>query len=458
MTEHENICDAPPKPSSRVSQNPVDLRFFAICFLALLFYIPLGMIDGITDSRIDNLRYAVEDVSGVWGNGEKIAAPIISVPVRITVEENIDNHPFERYDKKTVVHTKTYAFLPDELNIETELVPEMRHKGIYNILVYAARLHISGNFGKFDLPFVKKGNSTYEILWNEAYLNIGVNAAQIRGKTEILFNGHDLSPVPGTRLEQIEGISAPLDLEAAPGESCFSISLQLNGRETISFAPLGKKNSFEVVSPWPDPYFRSTFRPQSSEISENGFKAKWEIPYLARNYPQVFENGNKRVLSGIQEKTVEVGLYEAAPLYRNVQRLSDYGIMFVALTFIMMFLFERGLKQNLYYVQYAVIGLSLCLFFLTLLSLSEHICFGISYVIASLVVIFMISLYLYGALKNKTAAAFAAFILAVIYGVLYLMFSESDYALLIGTGTLLTTMGLVMWQTRGLNAHPEDDE
>ncbi|MGN0904449.1 MAG: inner membrane CreD family protein, partial [Alphaproteobacteria bacterium] len=141
-----------------------------------------------------------------------------------------------------------------------------------------------------------------------------------------------------------------------------------------------------------------------------------------------------------------------------VQRLSDYGIMFVALTFIMMFLFERGLKQNLYYVQYAVIGLSLCLFFLTLLSLSEHICFGISYVIASLVVIFMISLYLYGALKNKTAAAFAAFILAVIYGVLYLMFSESDYALLIGTGTLLTTMGLVMWQTRGLNAHPEDDE
>lgn len=458
MTEHENTCNAPKKPSSRFSLNPVDLRFFAICFLALLFYIPLGMVDGVTDSRMNSLRYAVEDVSSVWGKEEKIAAPIISVPVRTTVEENVYNHLYQRYDKRMVVQTKIYAFLPDELNIETELVPEMRHKGIYNILVYAARIHISGSFGKFDFPFMQKEDQTHEILWNEAYLNIGVGAVQIRGKMEILFNGHDLSPVPGTRLEQIEGISAPLHLGTAPGEGRFSISLQLNGRETISFAPLGKKNSFEVVSSWPDPYFRSIFRPQSPEISENGFKAKWEIPYLARNYPQVFENGNDSVLSDIREKTAEIGLYEAAPLYRKVQRLSDYGIMFVVLTFIMMFLFERGLKQNLHYAQYAVIGLSLCLFFLTLLSLSEHICFGMSYVIASLVVIFMISLYLYGALKNKRAAVFSAFILAVIYGVLYLMFSESDYALLIGTGTLLTTMGLVMWQTRCLNTPPENNE
>ncbi len=456
MTEHESSGNAGKKPFSKLAVHSVDSRFFAICFLALLFYIPLGMIDSVTDSRMNNLRYAIEDVSDVWGDSEKIAAPIISIPVRTVTEESVYDSRLERYEKKSVVSSTTYAFLPEDLNIRAELIPEMRHKGIYNVLVYTARLHISGSFGNFDFPFSKKEGQTHEILWNEAYLNIGVGASQIRGEMEILFDGHGLSPVPGTRLEHIEGISAPLRLGAAPKERRFSISLQLNGRETISFAPLGKKNAFEVVSAWPDPSFSGVFRPWSPEISENGFKADWKIPYIARNYPQVFADGNSGILSEIQKKTAQIGLYEAAPLYRNVQRLSNYGIMFVALTFVMMFLFERGLKQNLHYAQYTVIGLSLCLFFLTLLSLSEYICFGISYVIASLVVISMISLYLYGVLKNKAAAAFAGFILAVIYGILYLMFSESDYALLIGTAVLLTTMGLVMWQTYDLGAIEED--
>lgn len=457
MTEYEDTRPAGKKRFSKLSMKPADSRFFAICFLALLFYIPLGMIDSVTDSRMDNLRYAVQDVSGVWGESEQIAAPIISIPVRFTYEESIYNDILKRYEKKPVIFTRTYAFLPEDLNIEAELVPEMRHKGIYNVLVYTARLHISGNFGKFDIPSSEKVGQTYKILWDEASLNIGIDASQIRGHMEILFDGQSLSPLPGTRLEQIEGISAPLSLKGALKESRFSISLQLNGRETISFAPLGKKNSFEVVSSWPDPYFSGAFRPQSPEISENGFKAKWEIPYIARNYPQIFSDSNKTVLSDIQRKTAKVGLYEEMPLYRNIQRLSSYGIMFVALTFIMMFLFERGLKQNLHYAQYAVTGLSLSLFFLTLLSLSEHICFGISYVIASLIVISMISLYLYGALKNKAAAFFVGFILAVIYVILYLMFLESDYALLIGTALLLITMGFIMWQTRCLNAPAENE-
>ena len=129
--------------------------------------------------------------------------------------------------------------------------------------------------------------------------------------------------------------------------------------------------------------------------------------------------------------------------------------MFICLTFVMMFLFERKLKQKLHYVQYVIVGLAISLFFLTVISLSEHINFALSYVIASLLVIMMVSCYIYGALKNKKAAVSGGLLMAFLYTVLYLMLSEADYALLIGTIILLITLGAIMWATRNINLNEE---
>ena len=144
-------------------------------------------------------------------------------------------------------------------------------------------------------------------------------------------------------------------------------------------------------------------------------------------------------------------MYETMPIYKKSLRLADYGIMFICLTFVMMFLFERKLKQKLHYVQYVIVGLAISLFFLTVISLSEYINFALAYAVAALLVILMISFYIYGALRDKKTAASGGLLMAFLYTVLYLMLSEADYALLIGTIILLMTLSAIMWATRNIN-------
>ena len=132
--------------------------------------------------------------------------------------------------------------------------------------------------------------------------------------------------------------------------------------------------------------------------------------------------------------------------------------MFIMLTFVMMFLFELSLKRQMHFVQYGVIGLAISLFFLTVLSVSEYLPFGVSYALASATVLAMIALYVYSALSSRSAAIISAVLMALLYGVLYMMLSEAQYALLSGTIILLVTMAAIMWATRNLNqmAAPEE--
>lgn len=436
----------PPKESikNKILEN-VGTRLFIICVLILLLNIPLGMVKGVTMSRVYLFDSTVREISQDWGGEQTIIAPIMNIPVKFVTESKVYNQEKKIYEKITNVYEHVYRVLPENLNIKAEIDPEVRHRGIFDVLVHSTKVNISGNFENPDLSFIE-GN--YKILWEKSFMSIGINPSLIRGDTSVKLGNEELKLDPGSRIDHISGISANVDLSKGM-EKTFEFSFQFNGSSDISFAPLGKKNVFEAKSVWPHPTFSNTFRPQSPEITDDGFVATWNIPYIARNYPQIIKTSTET--QQLRSNLATVGLYDTMPVYKKSQRLASYGTMFIALTFIMMFLFERKLKQNLHYIQYVVIGLAISLFFLTTTSLSEYMSFGLAYIIASLIVILMISLYIFAALKNKKIAITGGLLMAILYGILYLMLSEAEYALLIGTFILLLTMSAVMWATRNIN-------
>ncbi|GMO61163.1 MAG: cell envelope integrity protein CreD [Rickettsiales bacterium] len=426
-------------------------KFVVMCILILVLLIPLGMVKDVIWSRKFNYDSAVKNIKEGWGEEQDIIAPILHIPYSETKAESVYDKEKKIYETKYITISNFIDILPENLKITAEMIPEIREKGIFKVLVHTTQMKIEGNFVDKDFnEFLYDKISKNAIIdWKNATLNIGINSANIRGDIDITFaNKNNYSLVSGTSIG-VNGISAKTPITKQDINNDFSISFRFNGSSAINIRPIGKKNLFYVKSTHPEPKFEGAFRPENPVINKDGFEARWEIPYIARSYPQVIDDSS--VIKTIQEKYASVALFDKLPLYQTVRRLSDYGVMFVVLTFIMIFILERRLKYPVHYIQYVIVGLAITLFFLCVLALSEHLIFGLSYTIASTITILMISLYISSALKNKKIGLVNGLILAVLYTILYLMVSDADYALLIGTAILLATIGAIMWETREIN-------
>jgi inner membrane protein len=128
----------------------------------------------------------------------------------------------------------------------------------------------------------------------------------------------------------------------------------------------------------------------------------------------------------------------------------DYGILFIAVTFVALFAFEMVSLQRMRILQYAMVGLSMSLFYLVLLSLAEHISFSLAFVAASAVTVAMNGLYLGAVMRSWAKGLLMGGLLSILYAVLFSLLRMEDFALLMGTGLVLVMMGALMFVTRKL--------
>ena len=151
-----------------------------------------------------------------------------------------------------------------------------------------------------------------------------------------------------------------------------------------------------------------------------------------------------------------VRLFQPVTGYQVVDRAIKYGILFIALTFITFVCFELTFSMRFHPVQYGVVGLALVLFYLTLLSLSEHLAFSLAYGLATVLLTSMIAWYVHGLSASRPLALFTGLVIAALYGVLYVLLKLETFALLLGTGVLLLGLFGLMFATRSLMIEVSD--
>jgi inner membrane protein len=108
-------------------------------------------------------------------------------------------------------------------------------------------------------------------------------------------------------------------------------------------------------------------------------------------------------------------------------------------------------KLAVHPIQYALVGAALALFYLLLLSLSEHIGFAPAYLLSSIGCVVLIGFYISAVLQSTLRGAAFALALATLYGLLYGLLSADDYALLMGSLLLFGLLAAVMVLTRKVN-------
>ena len=420
-------------------KNSAGIRIIIIAVLTLVMLIPALMVQSLIEERQMRRDSAVLEVNERWGREQTIMGPVITVPYL----------KYYRNDNKELVSVVQYAhFLPNNFVANGKMIPEIRHRGIYEIVLYSSTLEISGYF---NLPDFSSFNiDDKDILWDDAFLSLGINdMAGIKELIEIKWNEQLFQGNPGIKTNEVlkSGISSAISFDRKQDKYNFNINLKLNGSQLLFFTPVAENNRVTITANWTNPSFQGRFLPEEHNIDKKSFTAKWRVLHLNRNYPQQWL-GNKY---NMYNSTFGVELLLPVDDYQKNMRTAKYAIMFISLTFITFFMMELLNKKSIHPVQYILIGFALLIFYTLLLSFSEHISFGLSYLIAASSIIILITLYTRGVLKDKMLSMIVAAILILLYGYLYTILQLQDFALLMGSIGLFVVLSVVMFLTRKID-------
>ncbi len=436
------------------------IRAASIAVLALLLLIPVSMVSSVVDERKRRRDEAVAEITGTWGSPQSIVGPVLIVPYRYRYKiqkEEVYNGKVVKVDAIETAVDNAY-FLPADLQVEADILPKKLHRGIYEAVVYTGKVALSGRFAPPDWKSLKVDPE--DVLWSDAVVSVAIpDLRGARGALELGLGGRQFTMKPGSRVPGYQSGAHVSIGAAAQGEKLdFSLPVALNGSRDVRFAPLGVRNVVSVKSTWPDPKFSGGFLPVEREVRRDGFSAKWDVSYYGRSYPQASTSrgGGNPAAAAIDASAFGVEFLSSVDSYRNVERATKYGVLFIVMVFAAFFLFEVLAGLSIHPIQYLLVGLALALFFMVLLSLSEFIAFGAAYLSAAGTAGGLIVGYCARILGEPRRAGVLAAELAAVYGYLFVTLQLQDFSLLMGSALLVATLGTIMWLTRGVDWYALD--
>lgn len=385
-----------------------------ICLIAILLNIPLMMIQGVINDRDYSQSSVNREISRTIAESQIINGPRL---IYVTEEEMME-------DNKTELVENLYVVNPQKMESDVSVTTETLRRSIYDVIVYHSKVNIKGNFVLSDEALEGKG------------LKIKVKVSDLKGlmdTPQINLNGKDYKfdiDASGELYTVIESSSQEQFSNNVP----FSMYLDIKGTEQLMFAPSADETIVSINSAYPNPSFVGEYLPISRDVNEEGFMATWKILKINKKDSSYFG----------------VDFIEVASQYQQAMRSAKYGMLIICLVFVAGLLVEFVTRKQIHIVQYAVIGLSLALFYSLLTAFSDIIPFGWSYLIAATMTTLALTLYYGGILKNRSAWVLGGFI-SMMYATNYILLQMETYSLLAGSLLLFVLLSVMMYFTANMN-------
>ncbi len=419
-----------------------------IILLILILLIPTTMVRSLINEREWVQKDAIEEVSSKWARGQEISGPYLSIPYDKYVKRKVMQQDEE---KEEIVKLQDWIYLmPEVLEINGEIFPKKRYRGIYEVVVYESELNISGTFNPFD---TRQFDIPLEhIHFDQATFNVGISDLKgIEKQIQLKWDKQLFDFDAGLSSKDIAGIGInaglPVDLSENQNAHQFSLNLSLKGSQHVYFTPVGKTTNIRLTSNWTTPSFTGNYLPDHREVNNKGFDAHWNILHLNRNYPQAWV-GSKHTIG---KSSFGLDLLLPVDNYKRSDRVAKYAILFIVLTFMVFFFVEVLNKVFIHPIQYLLVGIALVVFYTLLLSFSEHMLFNWAYLLATVLTLGLVSGYTFAILKSKQLTALISGILVILYAFIFTIIQLEDYALLIGSIGVFLILALVMYFSRKID-------
>lgn len=433
-------------------------KILMVLAMTLAILVPLTMIRGVIHDRQAYRTQAVERVARSYAGAQGIAGPVLVVPYVESVEVEKKD---DRGTTRTVLRERDgqWTFFPEVLDVAGRVAPSTRRVGLHEVRVYELAAQMAATFA-VRIPADPDPQRPRRI--GRPWLSVGIGDVRgLAGVPRLRVDGVEVPLRQGLGSRDGSGLHARLVAPRAGRRLALDARLDfaLGGTESLALAPLGARNRVVLDSPWRHPQFNGAFLPRDPTLDENGFHAEWAVSSLASNaqaqylagatlpWPESSRSPSASAGEGGLD-AIGVSLVDPVNPYSQADRASKYGLLFVLLTFVGFFMFELIKQLRIHPIQYGLVGLALAIFFLLLVSLSEHVAFGLAYLAASVACIGLLGYYLAHVLRSRVRGLGFAAMLALLYAALYGLLVSEDNALALGAGLLFCILAAIMAITR----------
>jgi inner membrane protein len=427
-------------------------KFAVIGFLVILFLIGLTMLSNLVSER---QHYNEDVLSGIgkdYVNQQTIIAPYIVVPTTESQACREDIRKTCTFEKNIIV-TPHHSVWDHRLNVSDENFK----RGIYKAITYTDIIAVKG---QFTLPkHLMTPESNQVIHWDKATIRLNVSDLRgLIGQPIMSMNGQkmvfnfpsDVSVNPlGMTFTEV-----PISLNAQTQSFDFALDFSLNGMRSLEVIPVGKDMSMTLNANWAHPSFYGASLPEKKLLPSH-FSAKWQNTYVsnqnAERLSSCLGSNNSTAcdsLQNIESSAFAVKFINAVDTYTMSNRTIKYALLFLMITFGAFFLFEVLKNLRIHPMQYTLVAAALGVFYLLLLSFSEHVGFALAYLGSSTACVLLLSFYVYYVLKGLGRTLILTSILSAMYGSMYVILQSEDLTLILGSVLVFVLIAIMMFLTR----------
>jgi inner membrane protein len=445
--------------------NPTFAKLAILAVVSLLLCYVLAEIGGLARERQVRQQEAADNVEQSFAGPQSLAGPALTRACRET-------WTVPAPDKKTTTETRDFWLVaaPHTLDVQGGLSPEVRHRGLFKVNTYASQLTLRAQWRHAAALVPKAEHANGQVACDPVVAFVALKDPRGIRAAETTLGEQALTVLPGGfHPDYAAGLHAVLPAFQADAPIALTVKLTLVGSRKLGIVPAAENSRVSLQSSWPHPSFFGQFLPTRHQVGVSGFTADWQVSSLAstavadlragRPLPSLASDDHRDMphyappappaKPGLDVLAVE--LIDPVNPYVMSDRAIKYGLMFIALTFVTVGLTELLTGRRVHPVQYLMVGMALSLFFLLLLSLSEHLPFTVAYGIASTAAAAVLTPYAAAMLGGwRRGAAFGGGI-ALLYGALYVLLSREQTALVIGAVMLFAVLAVVMTLTRRLD-------
>ncbi|MBT9511864.1 MAG: cell envelope integrity protein CreD [Acidovorax sp.] len=448
-------------------KHPLFTKLAALAVITMLLLFGLGLVENVVRDRLRYRSITAQSVAESLAGPQTLMGPMI----HSACVESWDVETGKGDERRMVEQRREFLLtaMPEQLKLSTGAAMEERARGLHKVNTYNLKAHVTAQWGSLASlqPHSTMKNSRMHCGAPIVMMAVG-DARGIR-TAQLTMADQAMALKPGTfHPTYSRGLHAMLP-ESVRGKAdglTATLDLELVGTERLAIVPLGGNTEVLMTSSWPHPSFAGRFLPSEREVKKTGFSAQWRLSSLATTAQADIANG-KRICLGTDEgsdyahtggatpsdcaDSFSVAFIDPVNPYSLSDRATKYGVLFIALTFVAVGLFELMKKLRVHPVQYLLVGSALCSFFLLLVSLSEHLPFGISYAIAATACVLLLAYYASHMLGSLARGIPLGAGIALLYGLLYVLLQLEQTALVVGAIALFLVLAAVMVLTRKVN-------
>ncbi|WP_188310317.1 cell envelope integrity protein CreD [Arenimonas fontis] len=431
--------------------------------LMIVLLVPLALLDGLVAERQQRGREVAMEIARASAGNQRVVGPLLVIEaerwrrgVRRRAPAAWDGGDGARAPDAAGTDaaawhwdegaTELVVVAPERIDLDGQLRVERRGRSLFSVPLFHAALKMEAELVP-ALPRLPDLQLRPRRAW--LVLGLGDNRG-LRGQ-RLRLDGRELPPAAGTPLAWLpEGFQAEIDPARLEQPMRIAVEMDLVGTGTLEVLPSGGETTVALRGDWPHPGFAGQYLPLESALDGQGFRARWALSGLSSRVPSALAAcaATRPDCEALQGGGIGLRLVEPVDRYLMTERAMKYALLFLALVFGAVFLVEALAARPVHAVQYGLTGLALAMFYLLLLSLSEHIGFGTAYAIAALACSGLLGYYLAAVLGGAGRGWGFGAGLAALYGLLYALLRSEDHALLVGSGLLFAALATVMALTR----------